>query len=145
VTTKLKASLLLIGVFVLGAMAGGGVSFAYSQRQAAEMLGTGPPDFRARRFFHALSRELDLSEEQELSIRKIMEAQGPKREALSRELFEKCGKPLREQREQVEAEIRAVLTPEQRSRFDEITEKHHRRFLFDGPRRRHGGPPGPRR
>jgi Spy/CpxP family protein refolding chaperone len=91
VTTKLKASLLLVGVFLLGAVAGGGVSFAYTQREAAEMLGTGSPDFRARRFFHALSRELDLTGEQEAAIREIMEAQGPKRDELSRELFERCG------------------------------------------------------
>jgi Spy/CpxP family protein refolding chaperone len=143
VTTKLKASLLLVGVFLLGAVAGGGVSFAYTQREAAEMLGTGSPDFRARRFFHALSRELDLTGEQEAAIREIMEAQGPKRDELSRELFERCGKPLREQRERAESQIRAVLTPEQQARFDEITEKHHRRFLFDR-HRRHGRPPSGR-
>ena len=42
-------------------------------------------------------------------------------------LMERCAGPLREQRARVDAEIRAVLTPEQQQRFDKLVKEHEER------------------
>jgi hypothetical protein len=51
---------------------------------------------------------------------------------LGRQLFERCGDPLRDQKVRVEAAIRGVLDPEQQRRYDELLEER-REHLWIGP------------
>jgi len=61
-----------------------------------------------------------------------------------RTAMETCGKPLAEHKKKVDDEIRALLTPEQQQRFDQLLERQRERAPWErppgaGPRR------GPRR
>jgi uncharacterized membrane protein len=104
---KTKVYLLLIAVFLLGAVAGGAVVYAYVHRRHADAM--------HRRFspegrLSALSRELELSAEQQAKVKDILE------------------RHRGEERKKVHDEIRAVLTPAQQERFDRLAEKrryHH--------------------
>jgi len=130
---KVVGYAVLAGVFLLGAVAGAGGSYAYVQKRyaalAAEERGA-VGDFRLR----ALGRVLHLSSEQRDKIRVIMSEHREERDRLTREAMESCGAPLLEHKKRVESEIRAVLTPEQQEHFDKLLEKQRDRFLLDGPR-----------
>lgn len=117
--------LLLIGTIFLLGMISGAALFYLGQRSVRP-----EPFGRAGHLGHGrggpmrvLMKELDLDAEQEKKIRAILEG---RREEVHRLL------------EASRAEIQALLTPEQRKRFDEI---------HPGPRLRPGGPhrppPGP--
>jgi len=125
--TKLGAVLALVAAFVLGAVAGaygmrGQMLRGFTQRMA------GPPG-RARMEFRieAMSRTLGLTPEQRQKIDQIMTAHEEER----RQLMERCAPDGQSLREKVDAEIRAVLTPEQQKKFDALPRRQHRR----------GGPP----
>jgi Spy/CpxP family protein refolding chaperone len=57
-------------------------------------------------------------------------------------VMEKCGSPLAEQKQKMDGEIRAVLTPEQQKRYDELQEKHRDRLPFGGRGKPGRRPPG---
>ena len=48
-------------------------------------------------------------------------------------MFTECGEPLHQLKERMDAEIRGVLTKEQRPRFDALRER--RRKMFSGEKR----------
>jgi len=133
-TTPRRVRLLTAGVlaatFILGAITGGGIlSWVASGRDsAADDLPRGPWPLR----------ELDLSDEQRARIRQIFERHRPKLDAVLRESF-----PLvRSVHEEIEREIRQVLTPEQQLEFDR--QKERRPFPPPGlpPPPGGGAPPG---
>lgn len=136
--THVKGYAVLAGVFVLGAVAGGGASYAYVERQYAEVLARDDRGVDARRL-RALGRQLDLSREQRARIREISERHRGERRELMRSAMERCGDPLAKHRQKLEAEIRAVLSPEQQRRYDEILERQRER-LGPGGRGRPGRP-----
>ena len=128
-TTPRRVRLLTAGVlaatFLLGAITGGGAMrwIASERNSAADDLPRGPWPLR----------ELDLSDEQRIQIREIFERHRPKLDAVLRESF-----PLvRSIHETIDAEIRQVLTPEQRIQFEQLKERRP----FPPP----GLPPPPRR
>jgi hypothetical protein len=96
VKTRTKGYLVLVAVFLLGAASGGGASFAYMQKRHAAIL---RDDGGARRLA-VLSRKLDLDPDQEARV----------------------GAILHDHRGQVDTEIRAVLRPDQQTRFDKLIE-----------------------
>jgi Spy/CpxP family protein refolding chaperone len=144
-SAKLKGGLILVGVFVLGGLAGGAGMRAYMQRDYAEELTAGPAERLGRRHFMALSRELDLSDEQREKVREIMRKHRPEREQLMQQLAEDCGAPLGEHKAKLDAEIRSVLDPEQQKRFDALLEKQDQRFSLGGRHRGGKGKGGMRR
>jgi Spy/CpxP family protein refolding chaperone len=127
-----KAYAVLGGVFVLGALAGGGSVFALSQREVRAFARGERQAFEHRRL-DALERELDLTAEQRTRIAAIFEKHRAEQRDARRQMMERCGEPIREQRRKLTEAIDAVLTPEQRQRHAELMRKHEGRFL---------GPPG---
>ncbi len=105
---KWKGYAVLAAVFLLGAATGGGVVFSVAQRRHAAMM-QDPKEMNGRRL-NALSRKLDLDEDQKTKISEIL------------------SKDREDRRAEVEAQIRAVLRPEQQTKFDEMIEqrKEHR-------------------
>jgi Spy/CpxP family protein refolding chaperone len=133
---KLKIYGMVAGIFVLGAGAGGASGYAVANRRLADVLREDRPGMGDARRMEALSGQLDLTRDQRRQVRQIMERHREESRQLSRVMFEKCGDDLQGLRTRVDAEIRAVLTPEQARRFGELMEKRGSRFPL--------GTPGPR-
>jgi len=127
--SRTKANLVLAAVFLLGVVAGGAGTYAWLQRDLRSMVGD--EGFERRRF-EAFSRELDLSREQRDKVKAIFDAHRDEHRQTSRDVMQRCGGALREQRAKTDAEIRAVLTPEQQQRFDAFVREHEAR-KFGGP------------
>ena len=147
---RAKVYAVLAGVFLLGGVAGAGAAYAYAENRYAELVEADPDEVPEPRRMRAFARELDLTPEQQGKIREIMRGHRGERRQLAKKMFNECGDPLREHKANIDAEIRAVLTPKQQLRFDELSKLHEKRFLFGPPRHRRGGPhrrgfPGGRR
>jgi Spy/CpxP family protein refolding chaperone len=137
---KLKIYGVVLGIFVLGAGAGGAAGFAVAKRELAEVLREDRPGLGDARRFEAMSRELDLTREQRKKVRAIMEHHRDENRDLTKAMLEKCGEDMQGLRERVDQEIGGVLTPEQQRRFKELVENRGKRFPLGGPgpRRRKG-------
>ncbi len=115
VTSKATAYLLIACVFLLGVVAGGAAMMAWTSNQHAAVLRDSSPAQRHKA--QVLSRKLDLDPDQEQRVATILTSDVDE----SREI-------LRDHRAHVDEEIRTVLRPEQRRRFEHIVEQRpHRR------------------
>jgi Spy/CpxP family protein refolding chaperone len=134
---RLKALAVLAGVFLLGAATGVGVTLAYSEQKLAQLAA---PDGsrRSERRLDALTRVLDLTPAQREAVGAILKRQEPEARARMRESMEQCGQSLRDHKLKVDAEVRALLTPEQQKRFDQLAAEQAEKFFF---RRGHGPHP----
>jgi Spy/CpxP family protein refolding chaperone len=133
---RLKALAVLVGVFLLGAATGVGVTLAYSEHKLAQL---GPDGSRRNeRRLDALTRVLDLTPAQREAIGAILRRQEPEARTRMRESMEQCGQSLRDHKLKVDAEIRALLTPEQQQRFDQLAAEQAEKFFL---RRPHGPHP----
>ena len=130
---QLKIYGLVLGIFVLGASAGGAAGYAVASKKLAEVLQNDRPEVNDTRRFQALARELDLDGDQRKKVRAIMDKHRDENRQLTRGMFEKCGGELQELRSRVDAEIRAVLDEAQARRFTELMEKRGRHFPLGGP------------
>jgi Spy/CpxP family protein refolding chaperone len=131
-SSRAKAILILVGVFLFGAGTGAGFTWAHAERRIARLDEPGPSG-RGERHMRGLMRVLDLSPEQEVRVRGIFERAAPERERRMREvMLGQCGHSLREHKAQVDREIRAELTPEQQKRFDELAAEQEKRFFGRG-------------
>jgi hypothetical protein len=111
----------LLGAFVLGGVAGGGAVYAARERRYADLVRQGPPPLGpGGRRSEAWARRLDLDAAQREQLDAIFECRRGERERLERQIFEGCGKELVKHREQIDAEIRAMLRPDQQRRFDQM-------------------------
>ena len=124
--TRVKAYAAVAGVFLLGAAAGAGVSHAFAQRGYANLV-SGDRQLVEHRKLSALSRELDLSDDQRQRVAEVLQKHRDERRELSRRMFEGCGEPLRAHRARVSAEIRAVLNPDQQARYDALEKERSQR------------------
>lgn len=131
VSARLKGVAVLLAVFALGSVAGGGGAYAWLRRDdisgAEEQRGLRNP-----RRLRALERSLDLTPTQREQVRAILAQSGDRRRQLAQEMFERCGDGLRAQHDAVSAQIRAVLTPVQRERYDLIDAQQRERLPFGG-------------
>jgi hypothetical protein len=107
------------GVFLLGAVAGGSVSYAYAQAET-RVLFTGDRRAFEQRRLEALERELDLDAAQSAKIRSIFERHRAERERVGKQMFESCGAPVRTLKGRIDGEIKAALRPDQVARYDAI-------------------------
>jgi len=130
---KLKGIGALLLVFALGLLVGGAGSRIMMQRQIKKIFRDPPAMFNARRL-GALSRRLDLNDAERANVAAVMAKYSEQRRTLNREIMDRCGAPLRAQKAQMDAEIRAVLTPEQRVRYDKLVKD-------SDSHPPHGGPP----
>jgi len=121
---RLMSAVLLVVTFAAGTVTGAGVyRWAYNARDAhrppPHMMSAPPP-------FH----ELELTPEQRQNVHAVFERHRTEIEAVMRDAFPK----VRAINEKIEAEAREFLTPEQRTKLDQIKA---RRAAHPGP------PPGP--
>ncbi len=135
ISTKLKVYAVVLGIFALGAGAGGAAGYAVASKRVAEVLGDGRPDAQEAIHFEALSKKLDLTREQRKQVRTIMQRHRGEHRKLTRAMYEKCGGELSELRTRMDGEIREVLDQEQKEQFKTLMEKRGRRFPLGGPGR----------
>lgn len=129
--SKLKAALVLVGVFALGGVAGAAGSRAYVLHRFRSSMDAPTPEARAHFRVEAMKRHLDLSDDQVTKIETIFkEADGERDKRMSA-----CQPGMDQLRKDTEAKILDVLRPDQRDRFKEIAAH---RGPFGGP---HGPPP----
>jgi Spy/CpxP family protein refolding chaperone len=129
-TSRLKAYGALAGMFVLGAVSSAAAYHAFARQKDAELMSGDRSNFEAR-LVEALGRDLDLRDDQLHAVRGIFQKHSEERRRLFRQEVETCGGPMTAHRERVDAEIRALLTPEQRGRFDTLREERRRRLFGD--------------
>lgn len=122
---KLNAYLLLSVAFALGAASGGAVTYGVVKREQAALFEDEGRGFVEERRMHALSRKLDLDDDQRTRIADIFAKSREARHAIDHDVMVRCGERLSEHRAKIDDEIRAVLRPDQRERFDELV--HNRR------------------
>ena len=122
----------------MGVACGGGAAFAYVAQKHAAMLrddARGPETRRLR----VLARKLNLDVDQEQRIRSILTKNRDTVRELGRDMMERCGGGLREQRSRLDTDIRAVLRPDQQRRYDELLDERRERMWFGPNLFRHRG------
>jgi Spy/CpxP family protein refolding chaperone len=111
---KTQAWMLLLVVFLLGGITGGAVDrFLFLKQQAPTSTPRG--ERRRGQMHEFLKRELNLTDEQATSVKTIFE--NMRKEFPSR--FNECP-GMKESRDKMRAHIRAILTPEQQTKYDEL-------------------------
>jgi Spy/CpxP family protein refolding chaperone len=133
---RLKGYLALALVFVLGVVVGGAVAHAYGKRRMIDRFRAEAPQFEQRHRERALVRKLHLDDAQAAKLHAVMERHGERLRELGKQTLEQCGEPLRAHQEQMDAEIRALLTPQQRERFERLLQRRKERGFLPPP-----GPP----
>lgn len=119
---------IVFGTFLLGGLCGGGVGYAVSQWSLSALLSEDRGEARDARRLEAFTRELELTSDQRERVRVIVERHRPERERQIRRMFDECGQPMLRVKEAMDAEIRALLTPDQRRRFDAMLERRAQFF-----------------
>jgi Spy/CpxP family protein refolding chaperone len=115
-SAKRKAALWVGAVFLLGAALGGvlGYVFAHHSVSAASQP-LSEPERRARRV-EELTRELALTPEQAKQLDAIL----MQRHSQARTLHDQSDAQIEQVRQNGRAEIRGILTPDQKPKFDEF-------------------------
>jgi Spy/CpxP family protein refolding chaperone len=121
----------LITVFLLGGVAGAGIATAYVHREVGDFVSE--PPFRERARMRGLTRLLDLTHAQRDRVRAVMENHHRQRLAAYSDMVDRCGRSMKEEKERMDSEIRAVLTPEQRDKFDALVRRQDERLFIRGP------------
>ena len=116
---KLKGYAALVLVFVLGILIGGAGSRAMLQRRYRAMFRDRGAVFENRRL-GALAHRLKLDDAQEDRVRDILGKYAKQRRDLTREIMDRCGAPLHAQKSRMDSEIRALLRPDQQTRYDQL-------------------------
>jgi Spy/CpxP family protein refolding chaperone len=111
--TRLKVWLIVVGVFLLGAVTGASLNSLYRMRARGDgRQERGRPDKKDH--FEEMKRDLNLSDQQATEIRAIIEQ--------SREEYRTLRNEIEPRNEAVRAKARArmreLLNPEQQQRFD---------------------------
>ena len=83
--------------------------------------GANTPGGTRLQFLRRAERELDLNKAQREEVDKILSVSQER----TKRLMEPITPQLRDELQQTKEEIRAVLTPEQRKRFDELLKQQH--------------------
>ncbi|MCA9596003.1 MAG: periplasmic heavy metal sensor [Myxococcales bacterium] len=122
---RLMSALLLVGTFAAGTVTGAGIQRYFGRPPPPPHHPRGGPPM----FGPLPLEQLDLSSEQQTKIRAIVEKHRPELEKILKESFPK----VRAVNDEVEKELRTVLTAEQQKKLDEL--KRHR------PPPPPGGPP----
>lgn len=117
----------LVGVFLLGGVAGAGGAVAYLRHEAREIASE--PRFRDRARIRGLTRLLDLTDGQRDRVKAVFEKHQGDRQAAFSDMIEKCGDSVKKQKAAVDGEIRAILDPAQQAKFDALVQKQNARFV----------------
>ena len=138
-TTRWKAGAILAAVFILGAAAGGAGMRTYMLQRWRSTMSVAPSEGRARFRLEAMSRRLDLSDEQRAKLEAILVDAEKERAAVT----EGCRPQLEELQKRLEEQVDAILTDEQRAKHREMLERmrEHRKDRRGPPRHDRRGPP----
>jgi Spy/CpxP family protein refolding chaperone len=111
-STRLKIWLVLLGVFVLGCVTGASLDSLYRLRAG----GSERSGERGRRgdVFEKMKGDLNLTEQQAADVRAVIDQSREEFRALRNEVSPRYDAV----RQNARSKIRALLTPEQRERFD---------------------------
>jgi Spy/CpxP family protein refolding chaperone len=120
--TRYRAALLLMLTFVAGALAGVATDRLALVRQH-RMLPRGGLHFSSGRIAARLDRELNLSDPQRAQVERILEERRKTIDAL----WMRVQPDVRAEIARGDAEIEAILTPEQREKFVEIRDRWKQR------------------
>ena len=112
--------LILAGVFVLGSVAGAGATYGWVQSDHAAAVRSGKAHNKHK--LKALSRRLDLDADQRARLRAILDEDDTESAVISHDVLQRCGQPLRAHERHVNDEIRGVLRPDQKRRFERIVQ-----------------------
>lgn len=128
--SKWQAIGILTSVFALGAITGGGALTAWHGELRRDVARFGLVPHGARPLM-AMMRRLNLTNQQQQAIKTILERHDPMRRAIMQDMMSNCGQEMDREKATLDGEIRAVLSPEQRTRFDELS-KRQRERMFGG-------------
>jgi Spy/CpxP family protein refolding chaperone len=134
-SAKQRAALWVAVVFVLGAALGGVFGYFYGHRStvAAANPPLSEPQRRAQRV-EQLTQELGLANDQ----RQQLDSALSQLHAQYKSIHDQSDAQLNQAREKGRDQIRAILTPEQKPKFEEFLKR------LDEERKRNGPPPPPR-
>ena len=131
--SKVRAGIVLLAIFVLGAATGVAGTYAMTRQRDAGLYSSESLEDHDHLRLRAMARRLDLDEGQTAEVRAILDRYREQRRALRDQLQESCLKPVAELRSQMEDEIATVLNADQRQQFERI--KDRRQGRRHGPRR----------
>ena len=106
-----KPMAFVAGVFLLGAVAGGGAARAYTVKELTPKAGASYSEQRVE----MMRRHLNLTETQVTAIQKIYEESQGERDKAS----EPCRADIDDARERIDTRVREVLNPDQRAKYEE--------------------------
>ncbi|HVH61054.1 MAG TPA: hypothetical protein VM709_11995 [Candidatus Sulfotelmatobacter sp.] len=114
-----KAAIWVVVVFLLGAVAGGMFGYGYAHRSVAAASAPMPePERRAKRV-EQLTRELSLTPDQAKQLDSILLQWHGNAKAIQDQSDAQLGQLRQKGRD----EVRAILTPEQKPKFEEFLRK----------------------
>jgi Spy/CpxP family protein refolding chaperone len=131
-SARRKAALWVAAVFLLGAALGGVVGYIFAHRSVSANAPLSEPERRAHRV-EQLTQELSLTGDQRQQLDAILSQVHGEYKALR----EQGDARMDQARQQGRNQIRAILTPEQKPKFEEFLKR------MDEERKRN--PPPPRR
>jgi Spy/CpxP family protein refolding chaperone len=121
--TKVWALLVLVGVFLAGALSGTGATLLVVRHKVRTLLEAPAGELETRGLVLALDRRLRLTDTQRAQVEAIHRKHLPELNRVRRQ----SEPELATIRAQASREIRAVLTPEQQPEFDEMARKFEER------------------
>ena len=124
--SRWKGWLVLVVVFVLGAVTGVGLGGVYRSKTDASFRGS--PGRNRDAMFEKMRSDLNLTEEQSKEMRKVLDETGNDFRALRNELRPR----YEELRLKTRGRMRALLTPEQQGKFDTLMAEIDARRQKDG-------------
>jgi hypothetical protein len=127
-----KGYALIAGTFLLGIATGGGISYASMQRHYARMFRDRPEVLEGRRF-GALAHRLELDDGQRVKVRAIVDKYSEDRRRLTREMFQQCGDKVKGAQDDLDAQMRAALRPDQVPRYESLAKERREHFGFGRP------------
>lgn len=125
--SRWKGWLVLVVVFVLGAVTGVGLGGVYRSKTDASFRGS--PGRNREAMFEKMRTDLNLTEEQSKEMRTVLNETGNDFRALRNELRPR----YEELRLKTRGRMRALLTPEQEGKFDSLMAE------IDARRQKEGG------
>lgn len=124
---RLQTWLVLVVIFVLGAVTGVGIGGVYRSKSDASFRDSHGRHREA--LFEKMRADLNLNEEQSKEMRKVLDETGNEFRALRSELRPR----YEELRMKTRGKMRALLTPEQQRKFDSLMAE------IDARRQKEGG------
>ena len=123
-----KAAVWVAIVFLLGAALGGMIGYGYAHRSVAAANAPMPEPARRAQRVEQMTQELGLTGDQAKQLDAIL----MQWHAEVKTIHEQSGAQIEQLRQKRRNEIRAILTPEQKPKFEEFLTK------LDAERKQHG-------